>query len=154
MSLRTYGASTAAAGGCSPSNVRSVPIMCATLSFTDQPGSSVGASHALSSRTRHRSWIDAHTDDNNSIGSLTLRPYIHGASIEPHIGGLVSSGRCNELGELLGWFHPVEGLSRAPVELCGDGVEVFLAVPGEWCAFGEVLAEQPVGVLVRAALPG
>ena len=30
------------ASGCSPISMRSVPIMCATLSFTDQPGQSVG----------------------------------------------------------------------------------------------------------------
>src|SRR4051812_39030223 len=66
---------------------------------------------------------------------------------------MVSSGGCKELGELLGWFHPVEGLSRSAVELSGDGVEVLRGVGGEVGAFGEVLAEQAVGVLVAAALP-
>jgi hypothetical protein len=44
-------------------------------------------------------------------------------------------------------------LSRASVELVGDGVEVGL-VKREWLALREVLAEQSVRVLVRAALPG
>jgi hypothetical protein len=35
----------------------------------------------------------------------------------------------------------------------GDGGEVVGAVPGEVGAFGEVLAQQPVGVLVGGALP-
>ena len=41
----------AAASGCSPSNMRSVPIMCATLSCTDQPGQSVGRAHCSSVRS-------------------------------------------------------------------------------------------------------
>jgi hypothetical protein len=35
----------------------------------------------------------------------------------------------------------------------GDGCEVVGAVPGEVGSFREVLAQQPVGVLVGAALP-
>ena len=54
----------------------------------------------------------------------------------------------------LGWFHPAEGLSRTVVELVGDGVEVGLGVDGEVGAFGHPLAEEAVGVLVGAALPG
>ena len=49
---------------------------------------------------------------------------------------------------------PVEGLSGPAVECCGDRVEVASGVSGEVCAFGEVLAQQAVGVLVGAALPG
>jgi very-short-patch-repair endonuclease len=66
----------------------------------------------------------------------------------------VSAGGCNEVGECLGWFHPVEGLSRPVVELAGDGVEVGFGVHGEVGAFGHPLAQEAVGVLVRAALPG
>jgi len=56
-----------------------------------------------------------------------------------HIGcGL--RGSLQRFGEFLGWCHPVEGLSRASVELvCGE-VEILL---GECChvgSFGEVLA--------------
>ena len=39
---RARAPSTGGASGCSPSSIRSVPIMCATLSLTDQPGHSVG----------------------------------------------------------------------------------------------------------------
>jgi hypothetical protein len=44
-------------------------------------------------------------------------------------------------------------LSRAVVELGGDGVDVSLGKRFEVGAFREVLAQQAVGVLVGAALP-
>ena len=49
-------------------------------------------------------------------------------------------GSLQRFGEFLRWCHPVEGLSRASVELVGGEVEIVL---GECCyvgAFGEVLA--------------
>src|SRR5665811_1685365 len=64
-----------------------------------------------------------------------------------------STGRCNSLGERLRWCHPAEGLSRASVELGGDGVEVRLGQAREVGTLGQVLAEQAVGVLVGAPLP-
>ena len=45
-------------------------------------------------------------------------------------------------------------LTGPAVEGDGDPVEVFLAVAAQAGAFGEVLAQQAVGVLVGAALPG
>src|SRR5205807_170641 len=65
-----------------------------------------------------------------------------------------STGRRNELGKPLAWFHPPECLSRASVELSRDEVEALLRDPGERHPLREVLAQEPVGVLVRAALPG
>jgi len=56
--------------------------------------------------------------------------------------------------EQFGRALPVEALSRAGVELPGDPVEFVLTERGEVGAPGHVLAEQPVGVLVDAALPG
>src|SRR5450759_4404579 len=67
--------------------------------------------------------------------------------------GADSTGRCNSLGERLRWCHPAEGLSRASVELGGDGVEVRLGQAREVGTLGQVLAEQAVGVLVGAPLP-
>src|SRR5437773_6061361 len=67
-------------------------------------------------------------------------------------GGLQWSSQ--ELGELLGWLLPVESFAWSVVERGGGGVELFLAVSGEVGSLGEVLAEQPVGVLVAASLPG
>lgn len=72
---------------------------------------------------------------------------------------LGSSGRGDtvfeqEFVEFFGRGVPVEGLSGAGVEFVGDGVQVGLGVDGQVGAFGEVLAEQAVGVLVGAALPG
>ena len=40
------------------------------------------------------------------------------------------------------------------VEHPSNGVEVVLSVPGQVRAFGQFLAQESVGVLVAAALPG
>jgi len=66
-------------------------------------------------------------------------------------GGLNRS--VQRLGEFLGRCHPVQGLSRSAVESCGDVVEIGLGEVRLRLALGEVLAKQPVGVLVAAALP-
>src|SRR5215211_8242067 len=73
-----------------------------------------------------------------------------------------SSGRRNtsyvtgskELVQSLGRCSPAQGLSRPAVEGDRHGRKVLGAVRAEVSALGEVLAQQPVGVLVRAALPG
>jgi len=52
-----------------------------------------------------------------------------------------------------GGCHPAGCLPRAFIEFGGDGVEVVLGEWGEVAAFGEVLAQQPVGVLIGTALP-
>src|SRR6266540_2029292 len=49
---------------------------------------------------------------------------------------------------------PAEGLAGAGVECERDGGQLVGAVSAEVGAAGEVLAEQAVGVFVRAALPG
>src|SRR5438067_266339 len=69
---------------------------------------------------------------------------------------VVSSGCCNEeLVEGLGRSLPVQGFAWPPVEFGGDGVQVGLGQGAEvGDALGEVLPQQPVGVLVGAALPG
>ena len=73
-------------------------------------------------------------------------------------GGLVMvltvSCGVEQFEDSLAGFHEPEGLAWPVVEFGGDRVEVVLAVSGEVGAFGEVLPEQPVGVLVGAALPG
>jgi hypothetical protein len=45
------------------------------------------------------------------------------------------------------------GLSRAAIELGGDRVQGGLVELAQVGGLGEVLAEQPIGVLVGAALP-
>jgi len=45
-----------------------------------------------------------------------------------------------EFGQALGWGVPAERFAWAVVEFGGDEREVFDAVDGEVCAFGEVLA--------------
>src|SRR3954451_16627162 len=72
-----------------------------------------------------------------------------------------SSGRRNtayvscseELVQSLGRCSPAQGLSRPAVEGHRHGCKVLGAVHAEIGALREVLPQQPVGVLVRAALP-
>ena len=45
-------------------------------------------------------------------------------------------------------------LTRSVVELPGDGVKVILGEPGQVSAFGQVLPQESIGVLVAATLPG
>ena len=49
---------------------------------------------------------------------------------------------------------PAEGLARPVVELGGDRGQLPGGVDAQVGALGEVLAQQPVGVLVRRPLPG
>ena len=73
------------------------------------------------------------------------------------IGGLkagAGSGRRAEvLVQRLGGRSPIERLAGSAVQRGGDRGEVIGAVAGQVGALGEVLAQQPVGVLVGAALP-
>src|SRR3954466_4038278 len=59
-----------------------------------------------------------------------------------------------ELVQSLGRCPPAKGLSRPAVEGDRHGREVLGAVRAEVGALWKVLAQQPIGVLVRAALPG
>src|SRR3954469_14917789 len=73
-----------------------------------------------------------------------------------------SSGRRNtaymscpeELVQSLGRCSPAQGLSRSAVEGDRHGRKVLGAVHAEVGALWKVLRQQPVGVLVRATLPG
>ena len=66
---------------------------------------------------------------------------------------IVSCG-VDEFEYLLAWFPVAEGLAGPVVEFLGDRVEVVFRVDAQVGAFGEVLAQQSVRVLVGAALPG
>src|SRR6185312_7729154 len=72
-----------------------------------------------------------------------------------------SSGRRNscvrrsqQLVKGLGRCSPPKRLTRPAVQRRGHGGKSFRAVHAQVSALGEVLPQQPVGVLVRAALPG
>src|SRR5450756_2565469 len=65
-----------------------------------------------------------------------------------------STGGRNDLCELLRWCHVAEGLARTSVEASLDVPKVGRADVREVDALGQVLAEEPIGVLVGAALPG
>ena len=56
--------------------------------------------------------------------------------------------------EGFGGCLPAEGLAGSAVERGGDGFELVAVPAGEVGALREVLAQQAVGVLVGAALPG
>ena len=47
----------------------------------------------------------------------------------------------------------VQTFSRARIQAMGDGVQLALRVPRQVRALRQVLAQQPVGVLLGAALP-
>jgi hypothetical protein len=53
---------------------------------------------------------------------------------------LSSIDRCNSPPKHLGWFHPIECLSRAVVQLSGDRVEMGSAVKAQVGVAREVLA--------------
>ena len=53
----------------------------------------------------------------------------------------------------LGWGAVAQAEPGAVVELGGDALELVVRVAVEVGALGQVLAQQPVGVLVAAALP-
>src|SRR4051794_8327895 len=69
-------------------------------------------------------------------------------------GGRNASLRWSQHGvESLGRRFPPEGLARSAVESCGNRREVVHIMQAQVGALREVLAQQPVGVLVRPALP-
>ena len=65
----------------------------------------------------------------------------------------VSMGGSNEFVECFCGGAVAEGGSGAVARLVGDGVEVGL-VAGDGGSFGQVAADEPVGVFVGSSLPG
>ena len=51
------------------------------------------------------------------------------------------------------WRTPTKGFSWPTVECCGYRYQVIPAMSAQVCAFGKVLTQQPVGVLIRPSLP-
>src|SRR5260370_3324827 len=66
----------------------------------------------------------------------------------------VSRVRRNSPRKYLGWCQPLECLSRPRVELSSDGVELALSMDTQVSPLREVLAQESVGVLIAAPLPG
>ena len=62
-------------------------------------------------------------------------------------------GGSNEFVECFCWGAVAEGGSGAVARFVGDGVEVGLVV-GDGGSFGQVAADEPVGVFVGSSLPG
>ena len=65
-----------------------------------------------------------------------------------------SSGQRKDLRELLGGCHVSEGLVGSTVEAVLHGLELRGGDGRQVGALGQVLAEEAVGVLVAATLPG
>ena len=65
-----------------------------------------------------------------------------------------SSGGRNEFCELLRWCHVAQRLAGTTVQAVLDTVQLRAADEAEVGALGQVLTQEPVGVLVAAALPG
>src|SRR3990167_6435254 len=64
-----------------------------------------------------------------------------------------STGRCNRFAEHLSGRMEAERLARPLVQLSRDRVELKLRETRDIHAFGHVLPEQPIRVLVASALP-
>ena len=69
------------------------------------------------------------------------------------VSRLLCSGGGQVFVQRLGGGLPVQGLAGPGVQLISDVLQVLPAVHRQVGALGEVLAQQPVGVLVGAALP-
>src|SRR3954452_8224362 len=97
-----------------------------------------------------------------SIRWQDLWPRSRAMALTIRIAWVDSSGRRNtayvsclkELVQSLSRCPPAQGLSRPAVEGDRHSGEVLGAVHAEVGALWKVLPQQPVGVLVRAALPG
>ena len=63
------------------------------------------------------------------------------------------SPRKDMLVQALGWGFPVQRFAWTLIELAGNPFEFGRGMDREVRAFGEVLTQEPIGVLVRAALP-
>ena len=62
--------------------------------------------------------------------------------------------RGHQLGHDLDGALEAEALTRPNVQFVGNSIQLLLAVYRQIRAFGKVLADQSVDVLVAAALPG
>ena len=92
-------------------------------------------------------------EDNGDSLVFIDRRSLAGFVITEDALGAVSMGGSNEFVECFCWGAVAEGGSGAVVELVGDGVEVGL-VAGDGGSFGQVSADEPVGVFVGSSLPG
>lgn len=90
--------------------------------------------------------------------SIQIHGYTPGHSKLGRILGVVAtpgyrSVRKDELSEALGWGFPVQRFAWPTVQSLRDELEVFWPEHRQISALREILPEESVGVLVRAALP-
>ena len=67
---------------------------------------------------------------------------------------MVSVCQDNTVSSALGWCLPIECLAGSSIEFGGDRIELVLGAVCEPGLAREVLAQEAVGVLIGAALPG
>lgn len=65
-----------------------------------------------------------------------------------------STGQRNGFSKHISWRREAKGFAGAGIEAERDLIEILLTVDGQIRALGKVLAQQAIGVLVAAALPG
>lgn len=86
----------------------------------------------------------------NKTGRFQVRSATPHGLLNGDLVGWVGQDLCEDLQRRV----PVQRGPRAGVEAVGDGIEFLLGVDGQVGAFGQVLAQQTVGVFADTALPG
>src|SRR3954447_14638211 len=117
------------------------------------------ASRANKARSAAKNGLDTPFDTYQKVSPERLARDAMGRTVAK----MVDSSGCRntayvtgleELVQSLGRCPPAKGLSRPAVEGDRHGRKVLGTVHAEVSALREVLAQQPIGVLIRAALPG
>ena len=125
------------------------------------------ASRAATSTPGHRSCRPVHVQRQNHPGAkiwIGGDTFMVNASASPTSATAVSrpggppswarsGGRCNDVSVDLRRSPPAEHLAGPAIHLCGDEADLFEADVVEVGALRELLAQQPVHVLVGGTLP-